>query len=77
MSTAPEVQNAVMAIFVGALGSLICYLFQRIIFGTNIEDYCNIVAVHLCSGIVGSLLCIITAGGDDLGKLIKLLTNKI
>ncbi|XP_026473963.1 uncharacterized protein LOC113377759 isoform X2 [Ctenocephalides felis] len=73
ISTAPEIHNAVMSLFVGAFGSLICYLFERIIYRSNLEDYCNLVAVHLCSGVVGSLLCVLTAAGDDLVIIAALL----
>ncbi|XP_012542583.1 putative ammonium transporter 1 [Monomorium pharaonis] len=56
VSAAPNDYSPQIAIALGCLGGIVFHLISTWIFRSALEDYCNVVAVHLVSAILGSVL---------------------
>ncbi|XP_068967622.1 uncharacterized protein [Bombus flavifrons] len=56
ISAGLDIYSPMMAIGLGTTGSIIFYLISRQVFNSALEDYCNIVAIHLVCAILGSFL---------------------
>lgn len=56
VSAGTDIYSPQAAIGLGSTGSIIYYLVSRQVFQSALEDYCNIVAVHLVCAIFGSFL---------------------
>lgn len=56
VSAAANDYSPQIAITLGCLGGIVFYLVSTWIFRSALEDYCNIVGVHLVCAILGSLL---------------------
>ncbi|OAD62911.1 Ammonium transporter 1 member 3 [Eufriesea mexicana] len=56
VSAGTDIYSPQAAIGLGSTGSIIFYLISRQVFQSALEDYCNIVAIHLVCAILGSFL---------------------
>ncbi|XP_046142151.1 putative ammonium transporter 1 [Osmia bicornis bicornis] len=56
ISAGADNYSPLKAICLGSAGSIVFFLVSRQVFHSALEDYCNIVAIHLVSSILGSLL---------------------
>lgn len=56
VSAAPNDYSPQIAIALGCLGGIVFYLVSTWIFHSALEDYCNVVAIHLVCAILGSIL---------------------
>ncbi|GAB1866121.1 Ammonium transporter 1 member 4 [Camponotus japonicus] len=56
VSAATNDYSPQIAIALGCLGGIAFYLISRQIFRSSLEDYCNIIAIHLVCAILGSTL---------------------
>ncbi|XP_072753897.1 signal sequence receptor beta [Anoplolepis gracilipes] len=56
VSAATNDYSPQIAIALGCLGGIAFYLISRQVFGSALEDYCNIIAIHLVCAILGSIL---------------------
>lgn len=56
VSAAANDYSPQVAISLGCLGGVVFYLISRRIFHSALEDYCNVIAIHLGCAIFGSIL---------------------
>ncbi|KAG5314991.1 AMT13 protein, partial [Acromyrmex insinuator] len=56
VSAAPNDYSPQVAIILGSLGGIVFHFVSTWIFHSTLEDYCNVVAVHLICAILGSIL---------------------
>ena len=56
ISAGTDIYSPQAAISVATTGSVIFYLVSRQVFKSALEDYCNIIAIHLACALWGSLL---------------------
>ncbi|KYN00990.1 PREDICTED: putative ammonium transporter sll1017 [Cyphomyrmex costatus] len=56
ISAAPNDYSPQIAIVLGCLGGIVFHLVTTWIFHSTLEDYCNVVAIHLICAILGSIL---------------------
>lgn len=62
------------AIGIAAAGSVLYYLVSRHVFHSALEDYCNIVAIHLVCALLGSFLAPLM-DIDDKAEVVPILLN--
>ncbi|CAL1676233.1 unnamed protein product [Lasius platythorax] len=65
VSAATNDYSPQIAIALGCLGGIAFYLISRQIFCSALEDYCNIIAIHLVCAILGSTLAPLCAARTD------------
>ncbi|XP_053980673.1 uncharacterized protein LOC128877413 [Hylaeus volcanicus] len=56
VSAGTDIYSPLAAIGLGSIASVIFYLVSRLLFHSALEDYCNIVAIHLACALFGSIL---------------------
>jgi len=65
VSAAPSDYSPQIAIALGCLAGIVFYLVSTRIFHSALEDYCNIIAVHLVCAILGSIIAPFCATRTD------------
>lgn len=65
VSAAANDYSPQIAIVLGCLGGVVFYLISRQIFRSALEDYCNVIAIHLACAILGSILAPVCAARTD------------
>ncbi|XP_011637816.1 putative ammonium transporter 1 [Pogonomyrmex barbatus] len=65
VSAAANDYSPQIAIALGCLGGIVFYLVSTRIFNSALEDYCNVIAVHLVCAILGSILAPFGAARND------------
>ncbi|KAL6444154.1 hypothetical protein ACFW04_001827 [Cataglyphis niger] len=65
VSAATTEYSPQIAIALGCLGGIAFYLISRQVFSSALEDYCNIIAIHLVCAILGSILAPLCAARAD------------
>ncbi|EZA56960.1 Ammonium transporter 1 member [Ooceraea biroi] len=75
VSAAANEYSPQTAIALGCLGGVAFYLISRQVFRSALEDYCNVVAVHLVCAILGSVLAPFCAVHLDTEDTTTLLLN--
>ncbi|CAK9816861.1 Ammonium transporter 1 member 1 [Anthophora plagiata] len=56
ISAGTDIYTPLVAIGLGSAASIVYYLVSRQVFQSALEDYCNIVAIHLVCAVLGSLI---------------------
>ncbi|KOC61798.1 Ammonium transporter 1 member 3, partial [Habropoda laboriosa] len=56
ISAGTDIYTPLIAMGLGSTASIIYYLVSRQVFQSALEDYCNIVAIHLVCAVLGSVL---------------------
>lgn len=74
VSAATNDYSPQIAIVLGCLGGIAFYLISRQIFRSSLEDYCNIIAIHLVCAILGSTLAPLCIASTD-ENIVTLLLN--
>lgn len=74
VSAAANDYSPQIAIVLGCLGGIAFYLISRQVFRSALEDYCNIIAIHLVCAILGSTLAPLCAARTDEDTLTILLS---
>lgn len=67
VSAAANEYSPQIAIALGCLGGIVFYLVSRQIFHNSLEDYCNVIAIHLVCAILGSVVapfCVLNTDED-------------
>ncbi|KAK2587786.1 hypothetical protein KPH14_003890 [Odynerus spinipes] len=75
VSAAADKYSPLMSIALGSSGGTIFYLVSRLMFSSELEDHCNIVATHLVCGFLANLLaplCIFEIESDTPFVLLNL-----
>lgn len=56
VSAGVDVYSPIMCVGLGFTGGIVFYLVARRVFESALEDYCNVVATHLASAMIGSFV---------------------
>ncbi|XP_076752533.1 amt-2-like protein [Xylocopa sonorina] len=73
ISAGTDIYSPSVAIGLASSGSVIFYLIARQVFGSALEDYCNIVAIHLVCAVLGSFIVPFFNIGNGVDVLLILL----
>ncbi|XP_043259745.1 ammonium transporter 2-like [Colletes gigas] len=73
VSAGTDFYSPLAAIGLGSTGSVIFYFISRLVFHSALEDYCNIVAIHLVCALFGSILAPLFDTGQDADVVLILL----